>query len=164
MIDECPFCGRGGYKSAASLASHRSRCAARNGAPGAVSAPAAAPGGDGAARPKKQRRRRGELERCFACPPDHHGWPRALLKNRRKLPYCPEHREERDSARAATLPDCPKCGDGDFGALMDWAGDVPRTTVRCEACGFEGRAIEYFTTSLVELIARPIDYEATSYA
>ena len=106
-------------------------------------------------RPKKPRRPRGELTKCYRCPPEHPGWKHSELRNRRKLPHCPAHRESHDEVNQP-WPSCPRCGSPDLG-IMKWGGDVLSTTIHCEDCGFSDKAIKYHDAVTIWVIAAPIE-------
>ena len=108
-------------------------------------------------RSKAPRRKRGELIRCFRCPPEHPGWKRSELRNRRKLPHCLAHRKSHDEIHQP-WPICPKCGEDEFGT-MEWGGDVLSTIALCTLCDFRDKASKYFSILTINTIAKPIESE-----
>lgn len=99
----------------------------------------------------KPRRRRGALEKCYGCPPEHPGWPRQVLRYRRKLPYCPECLPEHE---VSPQPQCPNC-ERDFDHFT-WNGSVEKTVVHC-FCGFSGPAQDYYDDIDIKVLASPIE-------
>jgi uncharacterized Zn finger protein len=89
--------------------------------------------------------------RCTDCPEGHEGWKRSELRQSKSKDYCLEHLP----AKAQQWPDCPECGDDDFG-LFVWEGSVEKTTITCEKCGFKDLAINRFDALTVKVIASPV--------
>ena len=106
-----------------------------------------------------------KLIKCFGCPPDHEGWRRSELRTKNRILYCPEHHP--DNSRRP-LPLCPSCGDADFGTRFRSDGGIELCAVieacivTCEVCGFVGRALDYFDSGYLQLVAKRIDPSVTS--
>lgn len=111
--------------------------------------------------PKKTKRtikiKRGTLTKCFTCPPEHKGWMRSQLKNRKKVPYCPECIKIYDKQQETMWPACPQCeSETEFG-YMRWGGTVENTMAFCEDCKFEVNALAHFDYYIIKATASPID-------
>jgi len=100
-------------------------------------------------------RKRGELERCWDCPREHPGWMRSELRNRRRLPRCPDHVLAFDRAHEP-WPHCPQCDGSSFGPVR-WNGKPSKTVAVCDECGFEDLASKYFDEITIKVIASPIE-------
>ncbi|KKN04092.1 hypothetical protein LCGC14_1101090 [marine sediment metagenome] len=110
----------------------------------------------GVVKPKKKERRKwGELTRCYRCREPHPGWRRGQLRMRKGMPYCPEHLAEYDG-KHAEWPSCPNCGSQTEFGTMEWKGSVKGTTASCDDCGFSTLALGYFEHYQVWVIAAPI--------
>lgn len=104
---------------------------------------------------KKPRRKPGELEKCYDCPPEHPGWLHSRLRNRARLPRCPEHREGYDETHRP-WPKCPNCGnETEFGPRF-WKGSIEKCIAVCDECDFQTKAVEHFDRLLIKVIASPI--------
>ena len=109
----------------------------------------------GVVRPKKKERRKwGELTRCYRCVGPHPGWKRGQLRMRKGMPYCSVHLAEYDG-KHVPWPSCPNCGENEFGA-MRWKGSVKSTTTFCDGCGYSTLALEHFDKDTILAIAAPI--------
>jgi len=111
--------------------------------------------------PKKEKRtikiKRGTLTKCFTCPPENKGWMRSQLKNRKRIPYCPECVKVYDKQQESLWPDCPNCGSETEFGYMIWNGTVENTLAYCEDCKFEATALAYFDYYVIRATASPID-------
>ncbi|KKK61101.1 hypothetical protein LCGC14_3017700 [marine sediment metagenome] len=108
-----------------------------------------------AARKIKSRRKRGELHKCYKCPPEHMGWKRSQIRWRRTLPYCFEHALEFDE-KNKPWPVCPKCESNDFGPL-EWNGSIEKAVAVCDSCGFNDLATKHFDAPAIWVTLSPID-------
>ena len=68
------------------------------------------------------------------------------------------------SPQAHCWPPCPRCGFKDEVGLPTWNGCPEKTTLTCEACGLVALASDHFDALDINGWAKPIDYQATSYA
>ena len=91
------------------------------------------------------------LVSCFKCPSSHGGWKQSEVRRRKGMDYCAEHLPPDPK----TWPDCPKCGDDDFGRF-NWKGSVEKTTITCEKCGFTDLATNHHEPMVVWVVASPI--------
>jgi len=109
----------------------------------------------GVVKPKKKERRKwGELTRCYRCEGAHPGWRRGQLRMRKGMPYCSVHLAEYDN-KNVPWPPCPNCGDDEFG-VMEWNGSIKGTTASCDDCGYSTLALEYFDKYTILATAAPV--------
>lgn len=99
----------------------------------------------------RPRRRKGELEKCHGCPPEHPGWTRVEIRYRKKLPYCQEHLPANHENPQPLCPDC-----GGYFDYFTWKGSPEKTTVHC-FCGFSGPAQDYYDDIDIKVLASPIE-------